>query len=180
MEILLISWSGDVWRGFLHTSEPRGPRWRAMFQDYMARRTCFKEQYYTGMKGYYWAGKIAGPDPRKLYMKKSRFFIDISGCIDSFGVASFVVSDMGVLLLWIAAGLLRKSMWERLGDAKVASMHANMIDFMIRGSLTMILRHFRAQGLALTRNVSRSPPGGQPKAIRRGFKHCFVVDVRML
>ena len=28
----------------------------------------FREQYCTGMRRYYWAGKIAGPDPRKLYI----------------------------------------------------------------------------------------------------------------
>ena len=68
MEILQISWSGDVWQGFWDISEFRGPRWRAMFQAHMARRTCFREQYYIGMRRYCWAGKIAGPDPRKLYI----------------------------------------------------------------------------------------------------------------
>ena len=35
-------------------------------------------------------------------------------------------------------------------------MHANVADFMIRGRLTRILGHFRAQRSALMRNVSRS------------------------
>ena len=62
------------------------------------------------MKGYYWAGKIAGPDPKKtIYEKSDGFFIDILGCINSFGLALCVASDMGALLLWIAAGLSRKS-----------------------------------------------------------------------
>ena len=34
-------------------------------------------------------------------------------------------------------------------------MHGNVVDFMIRGRLTSILGPFRAQGSALTRNVSR-------------------------
>ena len=42
--------------------------------SYMAGRTCFREQCYTGMRGYYSAGKIAGPDPRKLYMKNMTVF----------------------------------------------------------------------------------------------------------
>ena len=44
---------------------------------------------------------------------------------------------------------MRKPEWSR-----VTSIHANVMDFMIRGRLTRILRHFRAQGSALTRNVS--------------------------
>ena len=61
---------------------------------------------------------------------------------------------MGVVLLWIAAGLSRKSICERLGCRKVTGMHGNVVDFMIRGRLTRILGRFRAQGSALTRNVS--------------------------
>ena len=41
-------------------------------------------------------------------------------------------------------------------DAKVASMDGNMMDFLIRERLTRILGPFRAQGSALTRNVSSS------------------------
>ena len=39
-------------------------------------------------------------------------------------------------------------------------MHANVADFTIRGRLTRIFGHFRAQGSALTRNVS-SPHGSK-------------------
>ena len=76
--------------------------------------------------------------------------------MNSFGLASCVVSDMGVMLLWIAAGPSRKSICERLSCTKVTSMHVNVADYMIRGRLTRILGHFRAQGSALTRNVSSS------------------------
>ena len=61
------------------------------------------------MKEYYLAGKIAGPDPRKLYIKICWFFIDISGLINSFGLALCVALEYVVVLLWIAAGSLRKS-----------------------------------------------------------------------
>ena len=39
---------------------------------------------------------------------------------------------------------------------RLTGMHGNMIDFMIRGRLKRISGHFRAQGSALTRNVSSS------------------------
>ena len=54
-------------------------------------------------------GMTAGPDHRKLYMRFGRFFIDISGSMCSFGLASFVVQDIISLLGWIAAGPSRKS-----------------------------------------------------------------------
>ena len=49
------------------------------------------------------------PGPKETICKNLMFFHDFSGCINSFGLASFVVSDMGVLLLWITAGPPRKS-----------------------------------------------------------------------
>ena len=39
-------------QGSVAVSEPRGLRCRAMLQDHMARRTCFREQYYTGTRKY--------------------------------------------------------------------------------------------------------------------------------
>ena len=50
------------------------------------------------------------PGPKKTICKNLMFFfINFSGIINSFGFAYFMVSDMGVLLLWIAAGPSRKS-----------------------------------------------------------------------
>ena len=49
-------------------------------------------------------GKTAGTDPRKLYMTFDRFFIDISGSMYSFGLASCVDLEFISLLQWIAAG----------------------------------------------------------------------------
>ena len=40
----------------------------------MARRTCFREQYYTGMRGISVAGKTAGDIRRTLYVKIGWFF----------------------------------------------------------------------------------------------------------
>ena len=42
------------------------------------------------------------------------FFIDISGLISSFGLALFVGLEYVIVLQWIAAGPLGKSIWERL------------------------------------------------------------------
>ena len=67
------------------------------------------------------AGKIAGQDPRKLYVKIGRFIVNISGLINSFGLAAFVVQEYVVLLQWVAAGPSRKSIWERLGVDKVSA-----------------------------------------------------------
>ena len=67
----------------------------------------------------------------------------------------------------VAAGPSRKSIRERLIELKVASMHGNMMDSMIRGRLTRILGHFRAQGSALTRNVSSLH--GSKNLLQRGI-----------
>ena len=64
--------------------------WRTMWMLDMARRTCFREEYYTGMRDIIEARKIAGPDPRKLYVKMLCFVTDISGLINSFGLALLV------------------------------------------------------------------------------------------
>ena len=119
------------------------------------------------MRGYYWAGTIAGPDLKKLCGRKLWFFIDFLGCISLFGLAFFVERDLGVLLLWVAAGPPRKFMCPRLMWIKVASMHGNVMDFMIRGRLTRILGRFRAQGSTLTRNVSRLH--GSKNLLQRGI-----------
>ena len=46
-------------------------------------------------------------------------------------------------------------------------MHGHVADFMIRGCLTRILGPFRAQGSALTRNVSSSH--GSKNLLQRGI-----------
>ena len=65
-------------------------------------------------------GKTAGPEPRKLYVRFGRFFIDISGSMYSFGLASCVDLEFISLLQWIAAAPSRKSRGERLGWYKVS------------------------------------------------------------
>ena len=65
------------------------------------------------------AGKIAGEDPAKLYVGFGQFFINISGLINSFGLALFVDLENINLLQWIAAGSSRKFIRERLSWIKV-------------------------------------------------------------
>ena len=100
-----------------------GPR--LVWYKKMARRTCFREQYYTGTRGIMMEGKIAGQDPRQLYVIMGWFFINISGYLYSFGLASCVVQENISLLQWIAAGSSRKSIRERLGGIKVSCMMRN-------------------------------------------------------
>ena len=52
IEIWQISCLEDVRQAQMDLSGPRGPRWRAMSSFYMARRTGFREQYYTGTRRY--------------------------------------------------------------------------------------------------------------------------------
>ena len=65
------------------------------------------------------SGKIAGQDQPKLYIKIWWLFVHISGLLNSFGLASFVVQENINLLQWIAAGSSGKSIWERLNETKV-------------------------------------------------------------
>ena len=65
------------------------------------------------------AGEKAGNIHKKLYGRIGWFFINISGLLNSFGLALFVVQDICVLLRWIPAGRLGKSLSQTLGGIKV-------------------------------------------------------------
>ena len=112
------------------------PQVSLAYVNQMARRTCFREQYYTGTRDIMVAGKIAGQDQPKLYIKIGWLFVHISGSMCSFGLASCVVQENISLLQWIAAGSSRKSIRERLGEVKVSSMMRNSWFFMVWGRLT--------------------------------------------
>ena len=88
----------------------------------MARRTCFREEYYTGMRRIIVAGKTAGNIRRELYVVFGWVFINISEYLYSFGLALFVVQDICVFLQWIPAGGLGKSLGQRLGRNKVSRL----------------------------------------------------------
>ena len=131
LEFWQISCSDDIRQAQMDVPWTRGLRWRAMLIFHMARRTCFREQYYTGTRRYSVSGKIAGNIQVKLYMELGWLFDDISGSMCSFGLSSFVNLDMISLLPWIAAGSSRKSIWERLRCIKVRPLDGNL-DFMLR------------------------------------------------
>ena len=65
---------------------------------HMARRTGFREQYYTGTRDIVVPGKIAGNIKVKLYVFLRWLFDDISGSMYSFDLSSFVNLDMVSLL----------------------------------------------------------------------------------
>ena len=88
----------------------------------MARRTCFREQYYTGTRNYNCAGKIGASNPVKQWVGFSQFFLIFSGLTNSFGLGSFVQRDMIILHQWELVQCPGKSMGERFGGAKM--LHA--------------------------------------------------------
>ena len=112
-------------------------------------------------------GRLHAQTERKQCGEIGWFFIDISGCLCSFGLALCVVREPGVVLQWIAAGSAGESMGERLGKLKVTGMHVIMMDSSIWGHLTRPRGPFRAQGSALTRNVERSH--GSKNLLQRGI-----------
>ena len=69
----------------------------------MARRTCFREQYYTGTRKYYCAGKIGVSDYVKLCVGFGWFFIYNFGFTSSFGLwlcmeLGLIIPDQGMLV----------------------------------------------------------------------------------
>ena len=62
----------------------------------------------------------------------------------------------GCLAAVDCSGTIQKIHMRKPELPRVTSMHANVMDFMIRGRLTRILKRVRAQGSALTGNDSQS------------------------
>ena len=85
----------------------------------MARRTCFREQYYTGTRNYFCAGKIGASNQVKLCVGFGRFFIDIFGLMCSFRLGLFVDLGMVSLNSWEPVRCPGKSICERLNEDKV-------------------------------------------------------------
>ena len=118
MEIWQISCPEDVRQGKMDVPWPRGLRWRAMI-FHMARRTGFREQYYTGTRDISVSGKITGNIKVKLYVLFWWLFINISRFISSFGLSLFVVQENIDMLQWIATASSIKSIWGSTGEAKI-------------------------------------------------------------
>ena len=69
----------------------------------MARRIGFREQYKTGTRDSYSAGKIGASNPVKLYINLGWFFIDDFGLTNSFGLGllvelELIIPDQGILV----------------------------------------------------------------------------------
>ena len=133
-----ISWFDDVCGRQIDVSAAFSPCWRTLWKLDMARRTCFREQYYTGMRGISVAGKTAGNIRRKLFVNIWWFFINISGSMYSFGLALFVVQDMCVFLQWLPAGGLGKSLSQRLDGTRSRDWWWKMRNFMVWGRLRTV------------------------------------------
>ena len=103
----------------MDVSGPIGPRCRAMLTITWLEELASESNILQAQEDITQPRKTAGPDQRKLYMRIRRFFIDISGSMYSFGLASFLDLEFINLLQWIAAGSSGKSMGERLGELKV-------------------------------------------------------------
>ena len=77
---------------------------------HVAQRSCFREEYYTGMRRFNSARKDSRLKPKKtIHGESTAFFFDIYGLIISFGLALLCGLRKVVMLLWIATGLSRKS-----------------------------------------------------------------------
>ena len=118
----------------------------------MARRTCFREQYYTGTRNSYSAGKIGASDHVKLYVNLCRFFLVFSGFPSSFGLSSFVVRDMFSPDQGSPVQCLGKSMGKSSTQVKVILDMVMLTEFRTRGLLRSPNDAPKTQERALTRN----------------------------
>ena len=85
----------------------------------MARRTGFREQYYTGTRNYFCVEKIRASNNVKLYVRFGQQIQDFFRLMCSFGTALFV--DLGMIILhgWEPVRCPGKSICERLNGNKV-------------------------------------------------------------
>ena len=121
----------------------------------MARRTCFREQYYTGTRKYYSAGKIGVSNPLKLCVRFGWFFIDNFGLMCSFGLALFVESELIIPDQGMLVRSPGKSICKRLNVTKVINMW-KMMNFSIGRRLRATNELFWANERVLTHSVERS------------------------
>ena len=138
----------------------------------MARRTGFREQYYTGTRKSYSAGKIGASNPVKLYIRFGQSFLIFSGLTSSFGLTSFVQRDMVSPDQGILVAHPGKSMGERLGWIKVILHMVKMTEFRTRGPLRSPNDPPRTQDRALTRNETSH------MARRTGFREQYYTGTR--
>ena len=90
-----------------------------MLKDLSGSKNLFREQYYTGTRKYYSAGKIGASNPMKLCVTFGWFFIDNFGLTSSFGLGSCMQRDMVSLRDWDLVQCPGKSMGESSNEVKV-------------------------------------------------------------
>ena len=118
----------------------------------MARRTCFREQYYTGTRNYICAGKIGASNHVKLCVFLSQVFLIFSGFLNSFGLRLGVARDMIIPDQWKSTRPPGKSIWKSLRGYKVILHIIKMKEFWIWRRFRTPNDIPRTQKRALTRN----------------------------
>ena len=86
--------------------------------EQMARRTGFREQYYTGTRKYFSVGKIGASDQVTLCIRFGLFFIDIFWNLYSFWLGLFVELELCHIYIMEAVGSLGKSIRNIMSGAK--------------------------------------------------------------
>ena len=142
-----------------------------MLQDYMARRTCFREQYYTDTRRYICVREDCRQYQAETicdfvmvfhqYLRIGEFVWDLVLC----GTRYYQSASVD------CSGVIQKIHMRELevGQGIVSMM--NMIDFMITGRSARPNAALMAQGSALTRNVI------QYMARRTCFKEQYYTDM---
>ena len=142
----------------------------------MARRTCFREEYYTGMRRYNSAREDCRQRPKKtIYINWSVYgqylWIDHFVWARGFcGTRICCSASVG------CSGTIQKIHMGKIRLRQGQRMHVIMMDFIIWGRLTRPRGPFRAQGFALTRNVARSH--GSKNLLQRAilYRHKKIYD----
>ena len=111
----------------------------------MARRTCFREQYYTGTRNYICTGKIGASNHVKLCVFLNQVFLIFSGFVSSFGLALGVARDMIIPDQGKSTRAPGKSIWKSLRCDKVILHIIKMKEYSICRSFRTNLRYPKAR-----------------------------------
>ena len=124
----------------------------------MARRTCFREQYYTGTRNYTCAGQIGASNHVKLCVFLSQVFLIFSGSVNSFGLGLGVARDMIIPDHVKSTRPPGKSIWQSLRWTKVILHIMKTKEF-------SIWRRFR---------TPNDPSGAEERALTRPLRVSFT------
>ena len=122
----------------------------------MARRTCFREQYYTGTRRY-----ICVREDCRQYEAETMCTV-VMVFLQYLWIGQFVWALVLLCTRYYqsasvdCSGTIQKIHMRKIEWHQGAARAYIMMDLMISGHLTRPRGPFRAQGSALTRNVARS------------------------